>query len=71
MVGDSDSKMGIDILRLVLEEDKKIIEGQQRIMDLTPDIRVMPTAHDLAIGYYDRAIARLLKAEDSSAEAAA
>ena len=63
--------MGVDILRLVLEEDKKIIEGQQRIMDLTPEIRVLPTAHDVAIGYYDRAISRLLKAENSSAEAAA
>ncbi len=64
-------KMGVDILRLVLDEDKKIIEGQQRIMDLTPDIRVMPTAHDVAIKLYDRAIARLLKAEAGSAEAAA
>lgn len=64
-------RMGIEVLRLVLEEDKRIIEGQQRIMDLTPELRVMPTAHDLAIGYYDRAIARLLKEEQGSAEAAA
>jgi hypothetical protein len=40
-------------------------------MDLTDDIRVMPTAHDLAIGYYDRAIARLLKDEEQATEVAA
>jgi vanillate O-demethylase monooxygenase subunit len=40
-------------------EDKTMIEAQQRIIDLTPDPVIMPTAHDRGVTIFNRLVARL------------
>ena len=44
-------------------EDKTMIEAQQRIIDLTPDPVIMPTAHDRGVTIFNRLVARLARAE--------
>ena len=47
-------------------EDREIIEGQQRIMDLTPGFQVMPTNADMAIRQYHGIVRDLRKIETGS-----
>lgn len=47
-------------------EDKAIIEAQQRVIDATPDHRVLPTGADRAITIYDGIVSRLARAEARS-----
>ena len=44
-------------------EDKLMIEAQQRVIDMTPDPRIMPTAHDRGVTLYNRMVEKLAKAE--------
>jgi len=46
-------------------EDKTMIEAQQRVIDLTPNPQVMPTAHDRAITLFHQLVARLIRDEAS------
>ena len=45
------------------EEDRVMIEAQQRVIDSSPDAVVMPTAHDRAITLYNGLLRKLASAE--------
>jgi vanillate O-demethylase monooxygenase subunit len=47
-------------------EDKAMIEAQQRVLDRTPDAKVMPTAHDVAVTMFNRLVERMAKEEANS-----
>jgi phenylpropionate dioxygenase-like ring-hydroxylating dioxygenase large terminal subunit len=49
-------------------EDKTIIEAQQRILDLTPDPRIMPTVHDRGVTLFSNLAARLVREESAAGE---
>lgn len=51
-------------------EDKTMIEAQQRVLDRTPDPRVMPTAHDKGVTLFNRLVEKLAR-EERSVRAAA
>jgi vanillate O-demethylase monooxygenase subunit len=44
-------------------EDKVMIEAQQRVIDRTPDPKVMPTAHDKGVTMFNRLVERLARSE--------
>ena len=44
-------------------EDKVMIEAQQKVIDRTPDPRVMPTAHDKGVTMFNRLVERMARAE--------
>ena len=46
-------------------EDKVMIEAQQKVVDRTPNPRIMPTAHDKGVTLFNRLVERLAK-EDSA-----
>ena len=46
-------------------EDKTMIEAQQKVIDRTPDPRIMPTAHDKGVTLFNRLVERLAK-EDAA-----
>jgi phenylpropionate dioxygenase-like ring-hydroxylating dioxygenase large terminal subunit len=43
-------------------EDKVMIEAQQRVLDMTADPVIMPTAHDRAVTIFNRIVARMAAA---------
>lgn len=51
-------------------EDNVIIEGQQRIIDLDPDRRIMPAHGDKGTVLYNRLVDRLVREEQQSEQAA-
>ncbi len=52
-------------------EDKVMIEAQQKVIDRTPDPRVMPTAHDKGVTMFNRLVERLARGEREGARDAA
>ena len=42
-------------------EDKVMIEAQQKVVDRTPNPRIMPTAHDKGVTLFNRLVERLAK----------
>lgn len=44
-------------------EDKVMIEAQQKVLDLTPSPRVMPTAHDRGVTLFNRLVEKLARRE--------
>jgi len=48
-------------------EDKAIIEAQQRVIDMTDEPRVMPTAHDRGVTLFNRLVAKLARADGAPA----
>lgn len=52
-------------------EDKAMIEAQQKVVDLTPDPQVMPTAHDRGVTLFNRLVEKLAKAEQEASRRAA
>jgi vanillate O-demethylase monooxygenase subunit len=44
-------------------EDRTIIEAQQRVIDTTPEPRIMPTSADRAITLFNQLVAKHLRAE--------
>lgn len=51
--------MMIQIQKMAFDEDRDIIEAQQQMMDITPNPQIMPTAHDLAVTLFNRAVEKL------------
>lgn len=51
-------------------EDKVMIEAQQRVIDATPDPKVMPTAHDRGVTMFNRLVEKLAREEAEAATAA-
>jgi len=45
------------------DEDKVMIEAQQRVIDATPDPRIMPTSADRGVTLYNRMVDRMVRAE--------
>lgn len=52
-------------------EDKVMIEAQQRVIDDTPEPRVMPIAHDRGVILYNRLVERLAREEVQQVRSAA
>ena len=52
-------------------EDKVMIEAQQRVIDDTPDPRIMPTVHDRGVTLFNRLVEKLARQESASKMAAA
>jgi vanillate O-demethylase monooxygenase subunit len=46
------------------EEDKVMIEAQQRVIDQTPEPRIMPTAHDRGVTLFNRLVKKLAQIEE-------
>jgi vanillate O-demethylase monooxygenase subunit len=44
-------------------EDKAMIEAQQRVIDRTPNPRIMPTAHDRGVTLFNRLVEKLAREE--------
>jgi vanillate O-demethylase monooxygenase subunit len=53
------------------DEDKVMIEAQQKVIDRTPDPRIMPTAHDKGVTMFNRLVERLARAEREGSRHAA
>ena len=60
----------LGIMNKAFQEDKVIIEAQQRIIDRTADARIMPTAHDAGITIFNRIVQRMIDQQDKAAMAA-
>ena len=52
-------------------EDKAMIEAQQRVIDITPEPVIMPTAHDRGVTLFNRLVERLSKQELEALKTAA
>ena len=58
-----DTLMGI--AHKAFEEDRTMIEAQQRIVDVTPEPRVMPTSADRAVTLYNQLVAKRSREESN------
>jgi phenylpropionate dioxygenase-like ring-hydroxylating dioxygenase large terminal subunit len=52
------------------DEDKRMIEAQQKVIDETPEPRIMPTAHDRTVTMFNAKVARLARAAGGASAAA-
>jgi len=52
-------------------EDKVMIEAQQRVIDRTPDPRIMPTSHDRGVTLFNRLVQKLARADGGAGADAA
>lgn len=50
-------------------EDRLMIEAQQRMIHATPDPVILPTAHDRGVTAFTRLVARLIREEAVTPEA--
>jgi len=69
-----DDAMADAMFRMVekaFDEDKTMIEAQQRVIDETPEPRIMPTAHDRTVTIFNAKVARLARASGDPATVAA
>jgi len=55
-----------DVTLAAFAEDRAMIEGQQRIIDLAPDRRIMPAIGDKGTVLYNRIADRMVRAEQES-----
>lgn len=62
--------MVVQIIYQAFNEDKRMIEAQQRVIDRDPERAIMPTVHDRGALIYTRLKARRM-AEENGAEASA
>ena len=53
------------IADMAFNEDKTIIEAQQRVIDKTPDPQIMPTAADRGVMLFNRLVEKLVREERS------
>jgi vanillate O-demethylase monooxygenase subunit len=64
-----DTLMGI--AAKAFAEDRTMIEAQQRVMDITPEPRIMPTSADRAITLFNQLIAKRVREERNAVSAMA
>ena len=69
--GEALRDMLMGIAAKAFDEDKVMIEAQQRVIDMTPDPRVMPTAHDRGVTLFNRLVERLSRSEVTAEQHAA
>jgi vanillate O-demethylase monooxygenase subunit len=65
-----DARLRDTLMRIADEafhEDKRMIEGQQRVIDRTADPRIMPTGADRGVTLYTRLVEKLAR-EEATAE---
>ena len=55
----------MEVAAQAFAEDKAIIEAQQRVIDATPDPRIMPTNADKGVTLFNRLVERLVREEAS------
>ncbi|MCY1371782.1 Toluene-4-sulfonate monooxygenase system iron-sulfur subunit TsaM1 [compost metagenome] len=53
----------INIAKMAFEEDRVMIEAQQRVLNQMPDADMVPTSSDQALGQFRWIIDRLIKLE--------
>jgi len=63
--------MLMGIAAQAFDEDKVMIEAQQRVIDMTPEPVVMPTAHDRGVTMFNRLVEKLVRQEISAVRDAA
>ena len=51
------------VIARAFEEDRIMIEAQQRVIDLTPNPRIMPTVHDRGTTLFNQKVAKLVREE--------
>jgi len=56
---------------VAFDEDKVMIEAQQRVIDMTPDPRIMPTSHDRGVTLFNRLVQKLARADGGEGAGAA
>jgi phenylpropionate dioxygenase-like ring-hydroxylating dioxygenase large terminal subunit len=59
----------MELAAVAFGEDKVMIEAQQKVIDRTPEPRIMPTAHDKGVTIFTRLVERMAKAESQAAAA--
>jgi vanillate O-demethylase monooxygenase subunit len=64
-----DTLMGI--AHKAFAEDRTMIEAQQRVFDMTPEPRIMPTSADRAITLFNQLIAKRCREETNRPSATA
>jgi phenylpropionate dioxygenase-like ring-hydroxylating dioxygenase large terminal subunit len=64
-----DRLMGV--AAIAFNEDRVIIEAQQRVIDVTQDPKVLPSAHDRGVTMFNQLVARLVRQESSDARSGA
>jgi vanillate O-demethylase monooxygenase subunit len=64
-----DTLMGI--AHKAFAEDRTMIEAQQRVLDMTPEPRIMPTSADRAITLFNQLIAKRCREETNKPAATA
>ena len=70
-VGDENVRdMLMGVARQAFAEDQAMIEGQQRVLNVTPNPRIMPTAGDRPVVLFNQILAKLAR-EEQAGEAAA
>lgn len=57
----------MELAAVAFGEDKRMIEAQQKVIDRTPDQRIMPTAHDKGVTLFNRLVERLAKQDSNPA----
>jgi len=55
--------MLLGLAAMAFDEDKRMIEAQQRIIDITPTPRIMPTAHDRSVTIFNRLVKSMIEQE--------
>ncbi len=63
--------MLMGVAAMAFGEDKAMIEAQQRVIDTTPDPRIMPTSADKGVTLFNRMVERMAREERGEARAAA
>lgn len=53
------------VAAMAFAEDKTMIEAQQRIIDQTPDVRILPTGHDRGVMIFSQLVAKHVREEQS------
>lgn len=61
----------LETTAMAFEEDRIMIEGQQKIIAATSDPVLMPTVHDKGLTIYNRLVERLVKEENQGSVSAA
>lgn len=57
------------MVEMAFDEDKRMIEAQQEVISQTPDVRIMPTAHDRTVTMFNAKVARLARSNPTSGNA--
>ncbi|MDB5716920.1 MAG: aromatic ring-hydroxylating dioxygenase subunit alpha [Sphingomonas bacterium] len=63
--------MLMGVAAMAFGEDKVMIEAQQRVIDTTPDPRIMPIGSDKGVVLFNRLVDRMVREEREGARAAA